>query len=97
MPQAVTPSPPGVGSVIAVGGRSRRSASLGVGNRPRREQPADQFGPPPEGPPPLGRSRCAGAAAGSAPVNILCAPHHSIAWLVKISAPSGGGKTNRIS
>ena len=41
----------------------------------------------------MDRSRCARGAAGSAPVNILCAPHHSIARLVKISAPSEGGES----
>jgi hypothetical protein len=43
IPEAVMPSPPGLGSSITVGGRSRRSTSPRGRRSPRREQPAHQF------------------------------------------------------
>jgi hypothetical protein len=48
IPEALTPSPPGLGSSITVGVRSRLSASQRGGRSPRREQPAHQLGALPE-------------------------------------------------
>jgi hypothetical protein len=84
-PQGREAVAPGLGCDPAAAPRLDRR--LERGEQPRINSARSRRGHP------LGRSRCASAATGAAPVNILCARNHITVRLKKSSAPSGGGQS----